>query len=499
MFTIKQIVSLNRLYVAALLILMATAPFLAYSEEVIYNYHERIDVHLPEDAPHTVVLDQEIAMGPVSSIDSVTVNVGSTSIPEYINYNMMALKCAHDLDINLIAPDGQIFHLYDSRDDRYRVEITSGAYTFNGTAEQTLYESRIKEAFRDIMKPGTYRAESWPTGSWDAGNWRLYIFNTGYSQKLDRSTTVTRTFDSITVNGTLDRSNEKTFFSKTYDRLVTGVITNIEERFDLGPVDYIDTLTLVGTHARVRDLTFKLIAPDGQEFVAINKPDSDANLGNTDDSLDDIHYSYNFSVHGYYTVSSILDLPDGKNTDYVVGHGDKQFESWPIIPENGWDAGEWTIVYKDDVAGADGWLKSISLTGGLRPDPLTPWQVWLNAHFGNSDADQGLADPDNDGRINLAEYALNLDPNDASDSNVLSLRIEAPEGDPALIYRKNNDASDVGYHLEQTADLANPNWQPAELEPETLLNEDGSTVEMRAATSESADSKHFYRLRIELE
>ncbi|MDA0848435.1 MAG: hypothetical protein O2827_01605 [Verrucomicrobia bacterium] len=475
---------------------MASAPFLASaSEEVIYNHHERIDVRLEPDSGFTVLLDQQIAMGPVSSIDSVTVNVDLTKIPEYLNHK---LTSAFDLDINLIAPDGQTFHLYSNRATFVDAHILPGAYIFNGTAEQTLYDSKIRDSYNVyIMNPGTYRAESWPTGSWPAGNWRLHIFDAGHSSSFRGI--VTRAFNSITVRGTLDRSNNETFFSKTYDKLVLSPSDSIEETFALGPVDYIDTLTLVGNHSRVRDLTFKLIAPDGQEFVAINKPDMNGNLGYINHSLDEINYSYDFSVHGFNTVSSSRDLPDGQTTDYVVGHGSKQFESWPTIPENGWDAGEWRILYVDDTAGEGGWLKSISLTGGLRPDPITPWQVWLNAHFGNSDAAQELADPDNDGRVNLAEYAFNLDPNDATDSNVHGLRIEAPEGAPALIYRKNKDASDVRYTLEQTADLASPNWQPAELEAENILSEVGSTLEMRAATSNPVSNKYFYRLRIEFE
>jgi hypothetical protein len=348
------------------------------------------------------------------------------------------------------------------------------------------------------MYPGTYRAESWPTGSWEAGNWRLYIQDSSYSRN-SFSETAKRIFNSITVDGTLDRSKDETFFSNTYEQYFDGPSNDIHETFNLGPVDYIRDIKLVATHSRVRDLTLKLIAPNGDSFIAINKPDTDANLGNVEDSLSEIRYHYLFSVHGVSTVSSALTLPDGQSTDYVIGHGNKQLESWPAIPENGWEAGEWTLIYADDTAGAGGWLKSLSVTGGLRADPLTPWQVWLNDHFGTPDGSNDQADPDNDGRVNLAEYAFNLNPNDAADSHVHGLRIEATDGVPALIYRKNNGASDIRYHLEQTADLVSPNWQAAELEAETLLSEEGNAVEMRAPTSTPTESKYFYRLRIELE
>jgi subtilisin-like proprotein convertase family protein len=473
----------------ALIALIATTPFIA-SGETVYNHHEKIEVYLPYGAPYTVLLDQQIAMGPVSSIDSIRIDM------EDLDYSH--LQFIYDLDVKLIAPDGQTFHLIKSRNLFTNSILNTGIYTFNGTAEQTLRESRVFEGHLPTMYPGTYRAESWPTGSWEAGNWRLYIQDSSYSRN-SFSETAKRIFNSITVDGTLDRSKDETFFSNTYEQYFDGPSNDIHETFNLGPVDYIRDIKLVATHSRVRDLTLKLIAPNGDSFIAINKPDTDANLGNVEDSLSEIRYHYLFSVHGVSTVSSALTLPDGQSTDYVIGHGNKQLESWPAILENGWEAGEWTLIYADDTAGAGGWLKSLSVTGGLRADPLTPWQVWLNDHFGTPDGSNDQADPDNDGRVNLAEYAFNLNPNDAADSHVHGLRIEATDGVPALIYRKNNGASDIRYHLEQTADLVSPNWQAAELEAETLLSEEGNAVEMRAPTSTPTESKYFYRLRIELE
>lgn len=476
----------------ALIALFATTPFIA-SGECVYN-HQKLEVDLPPKPPQTVLLDQEIAMGPVSSIDSVTIDMGGSV------YN---LEYAYDLDVKLIAPDGQTFSLIQSWNVRFYAEIETGTYVFNGTAEQTLRESRfLGDSNFKLMSPGTYRAESWPTGSWETGNWRLYIVDTGYTQRNfgDGSWQRTlRTFNSITVDGTLDRSEDETFFSNNYEQYFGGPTNNIQETFNLGPVDYIRDIKLMGTHSRVRDLTLKLIAPNGDAFIAINEPETNANLGYVGDSLSEINYHYLFSVHGFHKVSSVLTLPDGQSTDYVIGHGNRQLESWPAIPEKGWEAGEWTLIYADATEGEGGWLKSLSVTGGLRVDPLTPWQSWLNDHFGTPDGSNDQADPDNDGRVNLAEYAFNLNPNDAADSHVHGLRIEATGGVPALIYRKNNGASDIRYHLEQTADLVSPNWQAAELEAETLLSEDGNAVELRAPTSTPTESKYFYRLRIELE
>jgi hypothetical protein len=158
----------------ALIALIATTPFIA-SGETVYNHHEKIEVALPPSTPYTVLLDQQIAMGPVSSIDSIRIDMGNPSV-EY----------AYDLDVKLIAPDGQTFHLIKNRNVRFFAEIETGVYTFNGTAEQTLRESRVFDGESNVafMYPGTYRAESWPTGSWEAGNWRLYIVDTGYTQRI---------------------------------------------------------------------------------------------------------------------------------------------------------------------------------------------------------------------------------------------------------------------------------------------------------------------------
>ena len=43
------------------------------------------------------------------------------------------------------------------------------------------------------------------------------------------------------------------------------------------------------------------------------------------------------------------------------------------------------------------------------------------------------------------------------------LGIETSGGAPSLLYRKNTDATDVNYQIEQTDDLSAPNWQAAEL------------------------------------
>ncbi|MDA0848432.1 MAG: SUMF1/EgtB/PvdO family nonheme iron enzyme [Verrucomicrobia bacterium] len=127
---------------------------------------------------------------------------------------------------------------------------------------------------------------------------------------------------------------------------------------------------------------------------------------------------------------------------------------------------------------------------------------WRHGHFDGDYETTAIAgnqaDPDNDGVANLLEYAQNLDPNDGTDG-ATGLGIETSGGAPSLLYRKNTDATDVNYQIEQTDDLSAPNWQAAELGAQTIINEAGNTLELRAPTTGSAASERFYRIRVEQE
>ena len=126
---------------------------------------------------------------------------------------------------------------------------------------------------------------------------------------------------------------------------------------------------------------------------------------------------------------------------------------------------------------------------------------WRHGHFDDdyetTEFSGHEADPDTDGMNNLLEYAQNLDPNDGSDVHA-GLEVETSAGATALRFRKNKDAPDVNYQIQQTDDLSAPNWQAAELGAQTIVNEAGNTLELRAPSTGSAASERFYRVRVEV-
>lgn len=146
-------------------------------------------------------------------------------------------------------------------------------------------------------------------------------------------------------------------------------------------------------------------------------------------------------------------------------------------------------------------LTESSLIGFRVVQGMKAIERWRHGHF---DADYETteisgheADPDTDGMNNLLEYAQNLDPNDGSDVHA-GLKVETSAGATALRFRKNKDAPDVNYQIQQTDDLSAPNWQAAELGAQTIVNEAGNTLELRAPTTGSAASERFYRVRVEV-
>jgi hypothetical protein len=135
--------------------------------------------------------------------------------------------------------------------------------------------------------------------------------------------------------------------------------------------------------------------------------------------------------------------------------------------------------------------------------PGTPIQTWRGRHFGDDLTDSqisgDLADPDNDQMNNLLEYALNLNPLQASDSNKLP-QIETANNKLDFIYRKNLSANDLSFTIEQADNLSDTNpWYAATVLSEEILNDDGSTRLIRATLSNPEPAqKRFIRLKVEL-
>lgn len=131
---------------------------------------------------------------------------------------------------------------------------------------------------------------------------------------------------------------------------------------------------------------------------------------------------------------------------------------------------------------------------------VSPIAAWRQSHFGRSDnggeaAD--TADPDNDGLINILEYAFNTSPL-VPDQNPVSWKIT--EGSLVLTFKRPHPApGDISYLIDTTDNLVSGPWRSgASVLAQTILdNGDGTeTVTIRDLVSTNLAAEHYIRLRI---
>ncbi len=132
----------------------------------------------------------------------------------------------------------------------------------------------------------------------------------------------------------------------------------------------------------------------------------------------------------------------------------------------------------------------------IREEDSSTFASWQVENFG-SDSDDPLiagplADPSDDGVINLLKYAFGLDPNLASRDG---LPQAGQDGDDfTLTYTKNLDATDLTYEVEWSTDLID--WSSVGV-GESILAEDIATQTIKASIASGADISKFLRLRID--
>ncbi len=119
---------------------------------------------------------------------------------------------------------------------------------------------------------------------------------------------------------------------------------------------------------------------------------------------------------------------------------------------------------------------------------------WQTAVFSGSGLDPeetaGPADPDGDGVSNLLEYASNLNPL-AGDASPVAFK---PDGRTlGFTYRRNLNALDLDYAIQDTTDLALPSsWMTVTPVGESILSDDGTTRVIKATFDMPVGQPHYF-------
>ncbi len=132
---------------------------------------------------------------------------------------------------------------------------------------------------------------------------------------------------------------------------------------------------------------------------------------------------------------------------------------------------------------------------------LTLYSTWA-AQYDWGDSDQSPAgDANSDGSSNLEAYSMNLSPVDPLPVDAAPY-LETPTDYVDFFYRKNSDATDLTYTLQQTADLINPDWQSVLIDGSTVTETDMGAVDTARLIrirmqSSILSTLTFFRLEIE--
>ncbi|MGJ8650149.1 MAG: S8 family serine peptidase [Opitutaceae bacterium] len=152
---------------------------------------------------------------------------------------------------------------------------------------------------------------------------------------------------------------------------------------------------------------------------------------------------------------------------------------------NNANAGSWVIAREFDIFGYP--------TGG----PYTELQSWRLEHFGTSEGTGNYADDadfDNDGNLNLMEFALATDP---SISNIAPVTFTDNTSTIDLMYDRNVDAMvDYNFQVEWNDDLTNAGgWFDTNV-TEQILSNNGSVQEVKATAPKGTGDQRFFQLSV---
>lgn len=135
-------------------------------------------------------------------------------------------------------------------------------------------------------------------------------------------------------------------------------------------------------------------------------------------------------------------------------------------------------------------------------EPDSPYQAWLARHFFPLEIeDEAIttpsADPDDDGRGNLMEFGMGLNPRNRDESPPIQIKEGDRAGEVLIRYRRRNLPRGVRTTVERSADLQN--WQAVderELEIVSVESDDDWGVEV--VTARVVQGAGYLRMRVML-